>query len=173
MDFRWLKPHAKSINLKRLIQSLFAFKYQIAKSFEIVFIFKQQKMKALTIRQPWAHLIVLGMKNIENRSWKTNYCGRIYVHAALNTAHGIEPIARYLYSEWKHLSPDFRHELAQTSFIKSAIIGEVDIIDCVQNHHSVWAEQEGWNWVLANAVRHDKPILNVKGGLSLWEFESL
>ncbi|WP_462265711.1 ASCH domain-containing protein [Mucilaginibacter sp.] len=126
-------------------------------------------MKALTIRQPWAHLIVLGIKDIENRSWKTNYRGRIYVHAALNTAHGKEPIARYLCSYWKPLSPDFRRELAQTDFIKSAIIGEVDIIDCVQNHHSVWAEQEGWNWVLANSVKYEEPILKIKGGLSLWD----
>ena len=27
-----------------------------------------------------------------------------------------------------------------------------------------------YNWVLANPVVYDKPILNVKGKLSFWEF---
>ena len=36
---------------------------------------------ALSIRQPWAWLIVNGYKDIENRDWKTHYRGRFYVHA--------------------------------------------------------------------------------------------
>ena len=28
-----------------------------------------------------------------------------------------------------------------------------------------------YNWVLANPVLYEKPILNVKGKLSFWEFE--
>jgi hypothetical protein len=39
-------------------------------------------MKALSIRQPWAWLIVHGGKNIENRSWHTKFRGRFLVHAA-------------------------------------------------------------------------------------------
>ena len=31
---------------------------------------------ALSIRQPWAWLIVNGYKDIENRDWKTHYRGR-------------------------------------------------------------------------------------------------
>jgi len=27
-----------------------------------------------------------------------------------------------------------------------------------------------WNWVLANPVLYEKPILNVKGKLSFWEY---
>ena len=54
-------------------------------------------MKILSIRQPWAHLIVRGSKNIENRSWPTRYPGPFLVHASLNIdreacrAHGIDP----------------------------------------------------------------------------------
>ena len=36
---------------------------------------------ALSIRSPWAWLIVHGRKNIENRSWNTGYRGRFLVHA--------------------------------------------------------------------------------------------
>lgn len=39
-------------------------------------------MKALTIYQPWASLIALGVKEIETRSWNTNYRGPLAIHAA-------------------------------------------------------------------------------------------
>lgn len=51
-----------------------------------------------------------------------------------------------------------------------AIIGSVVIADCVRNHPSVWAEKDCWNWVLKDAVLFDKPVLNVKGKLSFWDF---
>ena len=38
-------------------------------------------MKALSIRQPWAWLIVNGYKDIENRTWSTDFSGRAYVNA--------------------------------------------------------------------------------------------
>ena len=39
-------------------------------------------MKALSIIQPWAELIVLGHKDIENRTWPTKVRGRVAVHAS-------------------------------------------------------------------------------------------
>lgn len=39
-------------------------------------------MKALSIRQPWAWLIVNGFKDIENRSWDTKYRGAVLIHAS-------------------------------------------------------------------------------------------
>src|SRR5438045_8559495 len=38
-------------------------------------------MKALSIRQPWAWLIVNGHKPVENRSWSTKYTGKLLIHA--------------------------------------------------------------------------------------------
>ena len=38
-------------------------------------------MKAITIKQPWATLIVLGEKKFETRSWQTKYRGPIAIHA--------------------------------------------------------------------------------------------
>jgi hypothetical protein len=84
------------------------------------------------------------------------------------------------------LFPDNGHNFAHEKSPISAIIGEVDIIDCVINHESIWAEKsEGdfynglfihkqglkptYNWVLSNPVLYEKPILNVKGKLSFWE----
>ena len=153
-------------------------------------------MKCLSIKQPWASLIAHGIKDIENRTWKTSFRGRIYIHASgtpsfhnltLNLTH--DQLNEIVLAD-TGLALDTRDE----SYPKSAIIGEVDIVDCVLNHPSIWAEfTEGvaynpkhypngvktafgykgcvYNWVLANAVLYDEPILNVKGKLSLWEFK--
>lgn len=47
-------------------------------------------MRAITIRQPWASLLVLGYKQFETRSWKTSYRGPIAIHA------GLMPVRRTL-----------------------------------------------------------------------------
>jgi hypothetical protein len=39
-------------------------------------------MKALSLRQPWAWLVVHGGKNVENRKWYTAYRGPFLIHAA-------------------------------------------------------------------------------------------
>lgn len=41
-------------------------------------------MKALSIKQPWASLIAHGIKDIENRTWRTHFRGKIYIHASGN-----------------------------------------------------------------------------------------
>lgn len=41
-------------------------------------------MKVLSIKEPFASLIMNGMKKIETRSWKTNYRGELYIHASLS-----------------------------------------------------------------------------------------
>lgn len=39
-------------------------------------------MKALTLTQPWATLVALGIKKVETRSWSTPYRGPLLIHAA-------------------------------------------------------------------------------------------
>ena len=41
-------------------------------------------MKVLTIKEPWASLIINGYKEYEFRSFKTNYRGKILIHAGLS-----------------------------------------------------------------------------------------
>lgn len=36
-------------------------------------------MKALSIKQPWAHRIIKGLKQIEYRSWSTDYRGPLLI----------------------------------------------------------------------------------------------
>lgn len=39
-------------------------------------------MKALSLYQPWATPVVAGFKRLETRSWRTDYTGRLLIHAA-------------------------------------------------------------------------------------------
>lgn len=39
-------------------------------------------MKALTLTQPWATLVITGRKRFETRGWRTGYRGQIAIHAA-------------------------------------------------------------------------------------------
>jgi hypothetical protein len=39
-------------------------------------------MKCISLKQPWAYLMVNGIKDIENRSWNTNFRGPVLVHAS-------------------------------------------------------------------------------------------
>lgn len=36
----------------------------------------------LSVRQPWAWLMVNNLKDVENRSWYTKFRGRLYIHAS-------------------------------------------------------------------------------------------
>jgi len=151
-------------------------------------------MKALTIKQPWAQLIVDGIKDIENRTWKTNFRGRVYIHASQKAIpmnglpNGFNPTKE----QWQDLVHNHwdikegRLPDLMAAYPCSAIIGEVEIIDCVLNHTSIWAQHiakvikviDGvkttidvpvYNWVLANPVKYYEPILNIKGALSFWD----
>lgn len=125
-------------------------------------------MKTLTIKQPWADLIVAGIKDIENRTWKTAYRGRVLIHASKTPCSLGELVVYPLTALAKNVELG---KYAPGQFTNGAIIGSVDIVDCVENHPSEWAEKGVYNWVLANPKRYDNPICNVKGMLGLWDYK--
>lgn len=43
-------------------------------------------IRVLSVRQPWAGLIVHGFKALENRDWETSYRGPLAIHASSNDA---------------------------------------------------------------------------------------
>ena len=45
------------------------------------------KVKAITLYQPWASLLVIGAKRFETRSWKTLHLGTLAIHAGLNLSY--------------------------------------------------------------------------------------
>ena len=131
------------------------------------------KYKVLSVRQPYARLLVEGIKDVENRTRKTNYRGTILIHAS-SKMHEVVKVLR-------DVPPQFYNRIEQrilTSAIDveyensfGAIIGSVDIIDCVQGYNSQWSIPSDWQWVCANAKVFDHPILDVKGKLGIWEWE--
>lgn len=128
-------------------------------------------MKALTIIQPWAFLVATGVKDIENRSWKTNFRGKVLIHCGKKVDPRFQnPDTIFTSKQWDcihHFNFNFTgNEIMESS----AIIGEVEIVDCVQGHESIWAEPGQWHWVLKNAKMYDFAIHNVKGKLSFWEY---
>lgn len=42
-----------------------------------------ERVPAISIRQPWAELVVSGRKSIEIRTWTTEYHGLLWVHTGL------------------------------------------------------------------------------------------
>jgi hypothetical protein len=100
-------------------------------------------MKALSIRQPWAWLIAAGYKDIENRTWRTKFRGRIYIHASKDYDPSFSP------SKFDIALP--------TSLACGAIIGEVDIVDCVSHSKSKWFFGPH-GLILSNPVLYDTPI---------------
>lgn len=127
-------------------------------------------MKAITIKQPWASLIAHGIKDIENRNWRTNFRGRVLIHSS----------AKGDIANFGCLQPNQRLKVLNTPMSRigfndlpfGSIIGSVEIVDCVQNYASVWADKGVYNWVLSNAVLFSEPI-PAKGKLSFWDFDGL
>jgi hypothetical protein len=135
-------------------------------------------VKAITIKNSWALLIAAGIKDIENRTWRTMFRGRIYIHCSAKPAF-TELQSCLTYHQWEKIPEANQINLLTDIWPTSAIIGKVDLINCVINHPSIWAEKTGpfdkkpiWNWVLANPELYDKPIENVKGKLSFWEYRN-
>lgn len=128
-------------------------------------------MKAITIKQPWASLIVSGLKDIENRTWKTNFRGRVLIHAGMKADNHWSASVPVCDKVDKFLREISKGGTDWSNYHFGAIIGSVEIVDCVQNHPSMWAEKGVWNWVLANPVMFTEPITGVKGKLSFWEYD--
>lgn len=73
---------------------------------------------ALSIRQPWAALIVLGIKTIEIRRWPLAYRGQLFIHASSY------PDKRE--QGWR-LVPAEGAALAR---LRGGVIGMVNMVDC-------------------------------------------
>ena len=124
-------------------------------------------MKVLTIKQPYASLIVNKYKAYEFRSWKTNYRGKILIHSSLKSD--------------KEIINNFKDY--NLEYISGAIIGEAEITDCIlvdeefdkslkKINSIVYSNNHIGNyaWKLENIKQYDKPIY-VKGKLGLWNYK--
>jgi len=124
---------------------------------------KVTPVKVLSVRQPFATFICgllkdegfpIRLKDVENRTRKTSYRGRLYIHASLQ-----------VHERFKG------HETGRCDVMypKGVILGYVDLVDCVKKHDSSWFEGP-WGWVLENPHRLENPI-PAKGKLGIWNYE--
>jgi len=124
-------------------------------------------MKALSVKQPWAWLIVHGLKDIENRDWSTKFRGRIYVHASTrwDTTLGHRAALHFLAQKCGESEAQQKWLVIQRDAKPGCIVGEVDIMDCVTSSESLWFVDK-YGFVLANPVAYETPI-PYKGRLTL------
>ncbi len=106
-------------------------------------------MRALSIRQPWAWLVVNGCKDVENRTWPTRFRGRIYVHAGRQAAPEDFPRLRSYVRESGIIVPD--------DLPRGAIVGEVTITGCVTAAESPWFSGP-FGFTLADPAAYAVPI---------------
>lgn len=125
-------------------------------------------MKVLTIKQPYATLIMLGHKKYEFRSWKTNFRGELLIHAG-------QSIDKDAVKRTQEFLPE---ELPQ-----GKILGKVKITDCIKCNKNLKDEcmkqnplvyakspvDEGYAWKIEDVEVWDKQI-EIKGKLGLWNY---
>lgn len=138
-------------------------------------------MKALSIRQPWAWLIIRPditdpetrefairnayTKDIENRSWPTKMRGRILVHAAKGMT--LDEYDEAIDVLWA--VGDRTINLPSVDQIdRGGIIGTVDIVDCITRSASPWFFGP-YGFVLSNP--QPLPFLPMSGRLGFFDVE--
>lgn len=128
-------------------------------------------MKAITICQPYAHLIVTGAKRVENRTWPTRYRGPLLIHAGKSR-------------DWLDVQYDdagCEYDAAYNIHIDTmdfgAIVGRAVLADCVHRDTITadamkgcglavrypWLDKhehaEGpWCWVLVDVLRLEQAV---------------
>lgn len=118
-------------------------------------------MKALSIRQPWAFLIVYCGKDVENRAWHTKHRGRFLVHAAKGMTKDEYAFAyRYAVERGVAYMPRFEE------LNRGGIIGSVDLVDSVDTSDSPWYMGQK-----AFVLRDPQPLpfVPLKGRLQFFE----
>lgn len=95
------------------------------------------RLKALSVRQPWAWAIIHAGKDIENRSWQAvnhglRVRGRICIHAAKGMTRDEYEEAREFIDSLGYHTPD-AHAL-----YRGGIIGDVEVVDVVGKSDSPW-----------------------------------
>lgn len=106
----------------------------------------------------WA--IIYGGKDVENRSRRTNFRGRLLIHASnYRSRDELEDDAAHV----RERCPSMPDEVEA-----GAIIGSVEVYDAWLGAAFVnrWASRSGWHWMLRNP--RPLPVWECKGSLGIW-----
>ena len=127
-------------------------------------------MNALSIRQPWAWLIVNGFKPIENRTWACKYRGPLLIHASSTMSkdewqdcHDFSIENGVTIPNYVSLSRDFR---IRPGAGLGGIVGKVEMMECVSTSENTW-------FVGPYGFRFENPkplpFFKIRGALGLFE----
>jgi len=107
----------------------------------------------LSVKQPWAWLLVNGKKDCENRSRSTSIRGRVWIHASKTwdeegwqwiLAHDEIGASLLTVAERVRVSLEATRQLG-------GIVGSVEIVDSVETCYSPWFGGP-WGWLCENAA---------------------
>lgn len=132
-------------------------------------------MKALSIRQPWASLIlgtcITGVpKDIENRTWRTHYRGPLLIHASsiCHPEYDWGEAWEFIFSCPRLKARVHLPHMRTKEFPLGGIIGQVDVVDCVESSDSPWFNGP-FGFVLANPK--PLPFYACRGRQGLFDIE--
>lgn len=143
-------------------------------------------VKAITIWQPYASLVALGIKTIETRGWSTNYRGPIAIHAAKKwDKERRADIARLQPFFNRHLKPSDFEGSARLLLLMPLVdtLGHVlaigNLVDCVpmtkapdKINAKIGVFGKGrFGWIIEKPVVLETPIA-ITGKQGLWNFEN-
>jgi ASCH domain len=114
-------------------------------------------LKGLSVRQPFADLIVRGIKPIENRLWQTPYRGLVYIHAAVKP-HSMPR---------EEIEFVFGVKLDRPPRVYGAIVGRAVLVDIVQ-HSESRLFQGPYGWVFEHA--EELTPIPMRGAQGLFDF---
>lgn len=128
--------------------------------------------KVISLKQPWATLVVIGAKRIETRSWSTKYRGELLIHSSLKLpSFGFELAYEIPFRSYINPGKDL---------ITGMILGSVKLVDVVpidEVANKITSEERAFGdytsgrfaWILENPVRFKEPI-PARGSLSIWTY---
>lgn len=136
-------------------------------------------MKTLTLTQPWASLVAFGAKQIETRSWGTEYRGRIAIHAAKSFPLWARDTCRLaLFDRTLQEHDVFSwHQLPVAAVVATATLVDCKVIDMFtqlpdeDSHERAFGtfERGRFMWLLDDIVALPQPV-PARGALGLWEW---
>jgi hypothetical protein len=119
-------------------------------------------IKVLSIQQPWASLIVQGLKDIENRDWTTRYRGLLLIHAGQR----FDPYALDFISDRLSAEEQCRVPMHRRDYQLGGIVGIVKLTDVVTSSSSRWF-QGPYGWYFKRAMPLE--FYPLKGQLGLFD----
>lgn len=126
-------------------------------------------MKALSVRAPWWWFILHGGKDIENRDWRTNFRGRVLIHAGKwwNSEEVKDDAETAVMLAPLRATPGPEITFERMRKFGGCIVGSVEIADCVEDSVSPWFFGR-FGFVLRNVIALPEPI-PFKGALGFFD----